>query len=168
MPAPRRIRHALVSALLALSLAACAEESGSGPSRPARSAVSVQTLPLAPAAAESGCAPGELVQEPLRVLRGKSTYYANSLRGSRTSTGERYDPRRLTAAHRSLPFGTRVRVTRTDLPSSPVVCVVINDRGPFGHKSYILDLSRRAAEQLQMIRKGVVPVRIDVLTIGKR
>jgi rare lipoprotein A len=126
----------------------------------------VQALPLAPA--ESGCSPGELRQEPVRVLRGKSTYYANSLRGSRTSTGERYDPKRLTAAHRSLPFGTRVRVTRTDLPASPAVCVVINDRGPFGHKTYILDLSRRAAEQLQMIRKGVVPVQIDVLTIGKR
>lgn len=102
------------------------------------------------------------------MLRGKATYYANSLRGNRTSNGERYDPKRLTAAHRSLPFGTRVRVTRTDLPSSPVVCVVINDRGPFGHANYILDLSRRGAERLQMLRKGVVPVRIDVLTIGKR
>ena len=165
MSAPRRTAHAL---LLALGLGACVEEGGNGPSRPARSPVSVQTLPLTPADTESGCSPGELRQEPVRVLRGKSTYYANSLRGSRTSTGERYDPKRLTAAHRSLPFGTRVRVTRTDLPSSPVVCVVINDRGPFGHQSYILDLSRRAAERLQMIRKGVVPVRIDVLTIGKR
>jgi rare lipoprotein A len=168
LTASARRRQVLVTALLALRLGACVEESGSGPSRPARSAVSVHTLALAPADAQLGCSPGELVQEPVRVLRGKSTYYANSLRGSRTSTGERYDPRRLTAAHRSLPFGTRIRVTRTDLPSSPVVCVVINDRGPFGHKSYILDLSRRAAEHLQMIRKGVVPVRIDVLTIGKR
>jgi rare lipoprotein A len=128
--------------------------------------VSVQALPLAPA--ESGCSAGELRQDPVRVLRGKATYYANSLRGSRTSTGERYDPRRWTAAHRSLPFGTRVRVTRTDLPSSAVVCVVINDRGPFGHTNYIIDLSRRAAERLQMLRKGVVPVQVDVLTIGKR
>lgn len=157
---------ALALSLLAWLELACVEEGSSGPSRPARSPVSVQALPLAPT--ESGCAPAELRQEPVRVLRGKSTYYANSLRGSRTSTGERYDPGRLTAAHRSLPFGTRVRVTRTDLPSSPVVCVVINDRGPFGHRSYILDLSRRAAERLQMIRKGVVPVQIDVLTIGKR
>jgi rare lipoprotein A len=74
----------------------------------------------------------------------------------------------LTAAHRSLPFGTRVRVTRTDLKSSSVVCVVINDRGPFGHKSYILDLSRRGADWLKMVRRGVVPVKVEVLTIGKR
>lgn len=168
MIAPHHAARALLAPLLALGLGACADEASSGPSRPARSPVGVQSLPLAPADAESGCSPGELRQEPVRVLRGKSTYYANSLRGSRTSTGERYDPKRLTAAHRSLPFGTRVRVTRTDLPSSPVVCVVINDRGPFGHKTYILDLSRRAAEHLQMIQKGVVPVRIDVLTIGKR
>lgn len=141
-------------------------DEGGAASPPARTPVTVQTLPLAPAG--SGCSAGELRQEPVRVLRGKATYYANSLRGSRTSTGERYDPKRLTAAHRSLPFGTRVRVTRTDLPTSPVVCVVINDRGPFGHKSYILDLSHRGAEQLQMLRKGVAPIQIDVLTIGKR
>jgi rare lipoprotein A len=148
---------------------ACADEPGSGalppPQTPA--AVETQALPLEPARAE-GCTPGELRQEPVQVLKGKATYYANSLRGSRTSTGERYDPRKLTAAHRSLPFGTRVRVTRTDLKSSPVVCVVINDRGPFGHKSYILDLSRRGADWLKMVRRGVVPVKVEVLTIGKR
>jgi rare lipoprotein A len=165
LTARRRTFSALLPLLLALSLGACVDEGGAA-SPPARSPVSVQALPLAPA--ESGCSAGELRQEPVRVLRGKATYYANSLRGSRTSTGERYDPKRLTAAHRSLPFGTRVRVTRTDLPTSPVVCVVINDRGPFGHKSYILDLSHRGAERLQMLRKGVVPVEIDVLTIGKR
>lgn len=154
---------------LALCLAACADESGSGALPPPQTPAAVQTqaLPLEPAQAE-GCTPGELRQEPLQVLKGKATYYANSLRGSRTSTGERYDPKKLTAAHRSLPFGTRVRVTRTDLKSSPVVCVVINDRGPFGHKSYILDLSRRGADWLKMVRRGVVPVKVEVLTIGKR
>ena len=153
---------------LALGLAACADEPGTGAAPPPQTPASVQTqiLPLAPA--ESGCTAGELRQEALQVLKGKATYYANSLRGSRTATGERYDPKRLTAAHRSLPFGTRVRVTRTDLKSSPVVCVVINDRGPFGHKNYILDLSRRGAEWLKMVGRGVVPVKVEVLTIGKR
>jgi rare lipoprotein A len=161
-------RHALSARfglLLALSLGACMDDGGA-PVPPARAPLSERPLPLAPEG--SGCSTGELRQEPVRVLRGKATYYANSLRGNRTATGERYDPKLLTAAHRSLPFGTRVRVTRTDLPTSPVVCVVINDRGPFGHKNYILDLSRRGAEQMQMLRKGVVPVQIDVLTIGKR
>ncbi|HEU4583451.1 MAG TPA: septal ring lytic transglycosylase RlpA family protein [Polyangiaceae bacterium] len=154
---------------LALGLAACADEPGAGALPPPQTPADVQThtLPLEPAQAD-GCTPGELRQQPLQVLKGKATYYANSLRGSRTSTGERYDPRKLTAAHRSLPFGTRVRVTRTDLKSSPVVCVVINDRGPFGHKSYILDLSRRGADWLKMVRRGVVPVKVEVLTIGKR
>jgi len=154
---------------LALGLAACADEPGSGAVPPPQTPASVQTqaLPLTPSESD-GCTPGELRQEPLQVLKGKATYYANSLRGSRTSTGERYDPKRLTAAHRSLPFGTRVRVTRTDLKTSPVVCVVINDRGPFGHKSYILDLSRRGADWLKMVRRGVVPVKVEVLTIGKR
>jgi rare lipoprotein A len=154
---------------LALGLAACADEPGTGAAPPAQTPASVQTqtLPLAPSESQ-GCTPGELRQEPLQVLKGKATYYANSLRGSRTSTGERYDPKRLTAAHRSLPFGTRVRVTRTDVASPRVVCVVINDRGPFGHKSYILDLSRRGADWLKMVRRGVVPVKVEVLTIGKR
>jgi rare lipoprotein A len=102
------------------------------------------------------------------VLRGKATYYHNSLSGNRTANGERYDPKRWTAAHRTLPFGTRVRVTRTDVPDSPVVCAVINDRGPYSKRGYILDLSRRGAEHLEMVAKGVVPVRIDVLSLGKR
>jgi rare lipoprotein A len=150
----------------------CVEEAISGPSRPARSPASLQLPPSErskpPSPAGSGCSAQELSQSAQRVLRGKSTYYANSLTGYRTANGERYDPRRLTAAHRSLPFGTRIRVTRTDRNDSPVVCAVINDRGPYSRKGYILDLSRRAAEQLQMIGKGVVPVRIEVISLGAK
>lgn len=171
-PAPLRALAALLlPALLlpALLLSACVEENGNGPERPARSARSApieKATPLTPEA--SGCSASELKQDAQRVLRGKATYYANSLTGNRTANGERYDPKRWTAAHRTLPFGTRVRVTRTDVKTSPVLCAVINDRGPFSHRGYILDLSRRGAERLQMIGKGVVPVRIDVLSLGKR
>ncbi|HVZ36721.1 MAG TPA: septal ring lytic transglycosylase RlpA family protein, partial [Polyangiaceae bacterium] len=63
----------------------------------------------------------------------------------------------------TLPFGTRLRVTRSDMRSSPVVCVRVNDRGPYADPSHILDLSRRAAERLRMLRKGIVPVLIEVL-----
>lgn len=145
---------------------ACAEEKSSGVERPARTPRSVPSPKQAPEAA--GCSEAELRQDAERVLRGKATYYANSLAGNRTANGERYDPKRWTAAHRTLPFGTRVRVIRTDVTDSPVVCAVINDRGPFSHRGYILDLSRRGAEHLEMVQKGVVPVRIDVLSIGKR
>src|SRR5437868_769529 len=64
-----------------------------------------------------------------QVLRGEASYYANSLAGNRTANGERYDPRKLTAASRSLPFGTRLQVRRVDNGKS--VIVRVNDRGPF-------------------------------------
>jgi rare lipoprotein A len=66
----------------------------------------------------------------------------------------------LTAAHRELPFGTRVRVTNLDNGRS--VIVRINDRGPF-HKGRIIDLSRKAAEKLDMLTAGTAPVRIEIL-----
>jgi rare lipoprotein A len=96
------------------------------------------------------------------VITGLASYYANSLAGNRTANGDRYDPRRLTAAHRTLPFGTLLRVTRTDA-ATPVVCVRVNDRGPFAGRRRVLDLSRRGAEALHMIGPGVVPVKVEVL-----
>jgi rare lipoprotein A len=99
----------------------------------------------------------------LKVLRGKATYYGDSLAGNRTASGEVYDPRAFTAAHKTLPFGTVVRVVRTD-ESSRVVYVRITDRGPFGERSRIIDVSRAAAEQLDMIRAGVVDVRVEVVS----
>jgi rare lipoprotein A len=89
---------------------------------------------------------------------GKATYYANSLAGRRTASGERYDPRAFTAAHKTLAFGSMVRVVRVD--DGREVVVRINDRGPFAGDDRVIDLSRAAAEQLGMIRDGVVPVRV--------
>jgi rare lipoprotein A len=95
------------------------------------------------------------------VLRGDASYYASFFNGRMTSNGERYDPRKLTAANRTLPFGTRLRVTRLDTGRS--VEVRVNDRGPFGKRRRILDLSRAAAEQLDMIRAGHAEVEAVVL-----
>ncbi|MEZ4337620.1 MAG: septal ring lytic transglycosylase RlpA family protein [Sandaracinaceae bacterium] len=95
------------------------------------------------------------------VMTGRASYYADSLAGRPTASGEPYDPTRLTAASRDLPFGTRVRVTRVD--TGATVEVRINDRGPFRDRGRILDLSRAAAERLDMIRAGVVEVRAEVL-----
>lgn len=97
----------------------------------------------------------------LQTFSGKATYYADSLAGNRTASGEMYDPRVHSAAHRKLPFGTVVRVVRQDTQAATYVRV--NDRGPFAGRDRIIDLSRVAAEELGMIRAGVVPVRVEVL-----
>jgi rare lipoprotein A len=104
-------------------------------------------------------------REPVVVLEGDATYYSDSLAGNHTANGEIYDPGRLTAASRDLPFGSIVRVTRRD--TGAAVLVRVNDRGPFGKKQRILDLSRAAAEQLNLIRRGHAPVRAEVLVLGK-
>lgn len=101
----------------------------------------------------------------LATLEGRASYYADSLEGNHTANGERYDPRAFTAANRELPFGTVLRVIRVDTGTS--VIVRVNDRGPFGGRGRILDLSRAAAESLDMIRRGVITVRAEILEYGE-
>jgi rare lipoprotein A len=91
---------------------------------------------------------------------GYASYYADRFHGRRTASGERYHVRKLTAAHRSLPFGTLVRVRR--FKTGAAVKVYINDRGPFV-KGRIIDLSRAAAKELGMLRAGVAKVELTVL-----
>jgi rare lipoprotein A len=80
------------------------------------------------------------------------------------ASGEPYEPSQPFAAHRTLPFGTVVRVVRTS--DKRAVVVRITDRGPFGSKRRILDVSRAAAERLGMVRDGSVEVRVEVLAVG--
>jgi rare lipoprotein A len=101
----------------------------------------------------------------LATAEGSASYYANSLAGRRTASGVPYRPRAMVAAHRTLPFGTRLRVE--NLANGRVVEVEVVDRGPFT-RGRILDLSRRAAEELGFIRQGHTRVRIDVLEYGER
>ncbi|HEU4732269.1 MAG TPA: septal ring lytic transglycosylase RlpA family protein [Kofleriaceae bacterium] len=89
-----------------------------------------------------------------------ATYYGSEAQGGPTASGERFDKRQLTAAHRTLPFGTRVRVTNTRNGRS--VEVRINDRGPYG-RGRIIDVSEAAARRLGMIDAGVVPVIVEVV-----
>lgn len=91
---------------------------------------------------------------------GTASYYGKAHHGKRTASGERFNQNALTAAHRTLAFGTRVRVTNLDNGRS--VVVRINDRGPFG-RGRIIDLSKAAAEQLNMLRTGTAPVRLEGL-----
>ncbi|WP_290992277.1 septal ring lytic transglycosylase RlpA family protein [Hyphomicrobium sp.] len=91
------------------------------------------------------------------ALTGIASFYG---KGERTATGEAFNPQDLTAAHRTLPFGTRVRVTRLD--SGDSVVVRINDRGPF-KPGRVIDLSTKAAENLGMTGKGLADVKLEVL-----
>lgn len=112
----------------------------------------------------TGCATTQHTGERgLSKTQGKASYYAGKYAGRLTANGEIFDPEALTAAHRSLPFDTRVRVTRIDVPGEPSVVVRINDRGPF-KRGRIIDLSKAAARELRMIREGIVDVRLNVLS----
>ncbi|WP_066375393.1 MULTISPECIES: septal ring lytic transglycosylase RlpA family protein [unclassified Anabaena] len=93
-------------------------------------------------------------------FRGIASFYGRGFAGRPTATGERFNPEAMTAAHRSLPFGTRVRVTNTRNGRS--VVVRINDRGPY-IRGRIIDLSTGAARVLGMIGSGLAPVKIEVL-----
>jgi rare lipoprotein A len=155
---PRLIRLAAAVALVAavLLLAACAPASrggswsdlaapgdaaGAGPAAAARPA------PLA----------GPTLPDGWRE-EGDASWYGPNFVGRPTASGETFDPRMLTAAHRTLPFGTRVRVTHLDNGRS--VTVRINDRGPFAH-GRIIDLSRAAAEAIGLIEQGLGRVRLE-------
>ena len=91
---------------------------------------------------------------------GSASYYARRFHGRRTASGTVYDENELTAAHRTLPFGTAVRVT--NLSNQRSVVVTITDRGPFV-RHRVIDLSRRAAQKLGFIRKGITKVRLELL-----
>ena len=92
--------------------------------------------------------------------KGKVSYYAKKFHGNKTSSGEKFSIYKLTAAHRTLKFGTMVKVTNTDNGKS--VVVRINDRGPFT-KSKLIDLSPAAFEELASLSKGVINVKIEVV-----
>lgn len=91
---------------------------------------------------------------------GKCGYYADALHGRNTASGEKYDKTKLTCAHKSLPFGTIIRVTRLDNQKS--VEVRVNDRGPYVD-GYVTDISRKAAEEIDLIKAGVAKVKIEVV-----
>jgi rare lipoprotein A len=109
---------------------------------------------IAPAPAEQSA------PEAKHVGDGVASYYGKELAGNRTASGERFDPRALTAAHRTLPLGSKLRVINK-LNGRSVV-VRINDRGPF-HGSRVIDVSRAAAQEISMIGAGKATVRLELL-----
>ena len=98
-----------------------------------------------------------------KTMEGIASYYADDFNGKKTANGETYDMYKMTAAHRSLPFNTKVKVTNLDNKRS--IIVRINDRGPFKLER-IIDLSLAAATQLGMKGTGTANVKLEVIEWG--
>jgi rare lipoprotein A len=90
---------------------------------------------------------------------GKASFYARRFHGRSTASGETYDESKMTAAHRTLPFGTRVRVT--NLENGRAVTLRVNDRGPH-RKGRVIDVSYKAAKRLGFVRDGIARVKVEV------
>lgn len=141
-------------------MAGCASPADSHDSeiRPLRKpGVNLASRPAPDHDPRGGGATGEAVVES---HVGLASWYGPGFHGRRTASGKRFDMAALTAAHRSLPFGSRVRVT--NLANGRSVIVRINDRGPYV-KPRIIDLSRAAARELDFLEDGITRVRIDLL-----
>lgn len=146
----RQIMLAACAACLPLSgLSASAEADGSV----AEGFVPTISEPVLDIAAQA-------IPEARAIGGGSASYYASKFEGRPTASGERYRAAELTAAHRSLPFGSKVRVTNPSTGKS--VTVRINDRGPFT-KGRVIDVSRAAAEELGLIARGHAAVELEVL-----
>lgn len=141
----------LLASLLAASSLAHAQNA------PAPAAASAPTA-AAPAAAPAAAAPAASASE------GKIAYYGRKFAGRKTASGERFNPGALTMAHKTLPFGTRVKVT--NVANQRSVVVRVNDRGP-STADRVGDVSLAAARQLRMLKAGVVNARFDVVTEAK-
>jgi rare lipoprotein A len=116
------------------------------------------------AAFAAGCASSRPRSTPLDVERGTASWYGPGFDGRATASGETYDMHQMTAAHRTLPFGTVVEVR--NLANGLTTQVRINDRGPF-RKNRIIDLSNAAARAIEMIGPGTAPVELRVLSYSR-
>lgn len=130
-------------------------------------------LALASMVATAGCgrtvksaegADGRQSRRP--VYHGIASFYGPGFEGKETASGRIFDSDEMVAAHRSLPFGTRVRVTNLENRRSVILHIV--DRGPYVGRNTIIDVSKGAARRLGFIRDGRVPVRVEVLKLGVR
>ena len=152
--AARRVSRGLALVALTSSVAGCVTANTNIATGPPRAARNVQTSSVVVArriASRDSIAP----RSTPRSIEGVASYYWE---GSRVASGGKYNPYGLTAAHRSLPFGTKLRVTHR----GQSVVVTINDRGPFVH-GRVLDLSLGAARALGIESRGVSRVHADVL-----
>lgn len=125
-----------------------------------------QVQPMPPESSDTGASPDDQTQEPPVAAvpwkqRGLASWYGKRFNGRRTASGERFSASGFTAAHRTLPIPSYVRVRR--VASGEEVIVRINDRGPF-HSARVLDLSYAAANKLGMVALGSAEVEMELLT----
>jgi hypothetical protein len=156
---PRNLRGGLPLAALGLVLGACAPALTSAP---VVSAQADTAPPATPPASHDGPTVPQVPDAAANVQIGNASWYGPNFAGRLTSDGEIFDPSKLTAAHRTLPFGTLVKVT--NLVNGESVVVRINDRGPF-KPNRIIDLSRGAAEAIHMKNMGVARVKLEPLAL---
>ena len=97
---------------------------------------------------------------------GTAVFYSDKMAGRPLASGEKYDRNALTGAHRTLPFGTMVEVT--NLKNGKNVVVRINDRGPHGPKTEIIDISGKAAQELDMVKDGRTKVKLKVVQAAEK
>lgn len=115
---------------------------------------------VAPPAAELPKPKLKVVPQVVKVITGEASWYGPGFYGNRTANGEVYKPGTMTAAHRTLPFGTKVRVT--NLWNGRTAVIRINDRGPFvDHR--VIDLGHGAASDLGLVASGIAQVKLEVL-----
>jgi peptidoglycan lytic transglycosylase len=132
--------------------------------------VMLLSLSAASSAVEQAARPAHhAVRKPRLVQTGLASFYGPGFHGDRTASGERFDQRKLVAAHRNLPLGSVVRVT--NLENGRSVDVRVIDRGPYGRnhrKGCIIDLSKAAARSLGFVEDGLTRVKVRVLRLGER
>lgn len=100
------------------------------------------------------------------TYRGMATFYGPGFAGEMTASGEIFNPRKMVAAHRTLPLGSVVRVT--NLANGRAVVLRVIDRGPYSGRNTIIDVSQGAARKLGFIRQGRTRVKVEVLEVGRR
>ncbi|MBO6676926.1 MAG: septal ring lytic transglycosylase RlpA family protein [Rhizobiales bacterium] len=166
----RYVRGAIIALAAALPASSLAAPAAPGASREAGFEQHFQTFVTPPARFEPAPHAVDIasidvpVEEPAPAVRslgnGIASYYGRKFHGRPTASGERFDMNDLTAAHKTLPFGTLVRVTNPR--NGKQVTVRINDRGPYAHGRTI-DLSRAAAQEIGLIGRGHGSVELELL-----
>lgn len=161
----RSFRAVLIAATLGIAplAASTAATPAAGPAPIEGSTAAIEIMPAIDAPldrVESESAVPQSLQVATSLGGGSASYYASKFQGRRTASGEAFDNAALTAAHRTLPFGSLVRVTNEANGRS--VVVRINDRGPFT-RGRLIDVSRAAAEELGLVARGHATVSLELL-----
>ena len=157
------MRYLLALALpFMLANSASAQEQVQAPATNIAAAAAV-TVPALPHHAEQLLSEDESdAVDATEIGSGMASYYGRELAGNRTANGERFNPDELTAAHRTLAFGSKVRVT--NMATGQSVVVRINDRGPFGGHKRVIDVSHAAAKEIGLNRSGTARVSMALLS----